>query len=88
MINFTALEVLDIDTDVWDQTGSYQKEGAVAAFLMNIKFMDVEEPEDYSPENVETIMASTSEKEMQTVTSENVSQPNIIAIMNESWAGF
>ena len=88
MINFTALEVLDIDTDVWDQTGSYQKEGAVAAFLMNIKFMDVEEPEDYSPENVETIMASTSEKEMQTVTSENVSQPNIIAIMNESWADF
>lgn len=88
LYHFAALEALDIKPDVWDQTASYRQEGAVASFLMNIKFMEVEEPDDYSNENVSNLMASISEKETSKVTSEDAKQPNIIAIMNESWADF
>lgn len=86
--DFRALEALDVQTDVWDQTATYRNEGAAAAFLMNIKFMEVEAPEDYSSESVNNIIASTSEKKTQKVTSYNAGQPNVIAIMNESWADF
>ena len=64
------------------------KEGAVASFLMNIKYMAVEQPKDYSDENVSNIMASISERETSKVTSADAESPNVIAIMNESWADF
>lgn len=88
LYDFEVLEALEIKPDVWDQTASYKDEGAVASFLMNIKFMEVEAPEDYSDENVDSIMASISEKETSKVTEGDAGQPNIIAIMNESWADF
>lgn len=88
LLDFRALEALDIQTDVWDQTATYKSEGAAAAFLMNIKFMAVETPKDYSSENVNNLIASVSEKKTQKVTADNAGQPNVIAIMNESWADF
>ena len=88
MHDFSILEAMKVKPDVWDQTGSYVKEGAVASFLMNIKYMAVEQPKDYSDENVSNIMASISERETSKVTSADAESPNVIAIMNESWADF
>ena len=82
----TRLEKLGVKTDVWDQTGAYRTSGAVATFLCNTAFMDVEEPDDVSPERLGQILAKV-EQEIPDL-SGGVKQPNIIAIMNESWADF
>lgn len=80
-----ALETFGIQTDVWDQSGSYSQDGALAVFLRNTQFMSVEEPQDPSAENIERIAAGVTEKEPAVSTD---TRPNIVAIMNESWADF
>ena len=80
-----ALETFGIQTDVWDQSGSYSQDGALAVFLRNTQFMSVEEPQDPSVENIERIAAGVAEKEPAVSTD---TRPNILAIMNESWADF
>ena len=47
--------------------------------------MSVEEPQDPSAENIERIAAGVAEKEPAVSTD---TRPNIVAIMNESWADF
>lgn len=86
--NREVLEELGIETDVWDQAKAYKENGAAASFVMNMKFMEVEAPAHYSAENVDEIMASVSIKDNDPVMSEISEKPNIIAIMNESWADF
>ena len=85
VLNPAALETFGIQTDVWDQSGSYSQDGALAVFLRNTQFMSVEEPQDPSAENIERIAAGVAEKEPAVSTD---TRPNIIAIMNESWADF
>ena len=43
-------------TDVWDQVGAYRTGGALAVFLRNTEFMQVEEPEDMSPQRLGQIL--------------------------------
>ena len=76
---------LGVKTDVWDQAGSYQTGGCLATFLRNTEFLEVEVPEDTSVERLEQIV-STVEKPNPVEVS--VEHPNIVAIMNESWADF
>ena len=68
--------------DVWNQTQSYKQGGAVAVFLRNLEFLQVEEPTSPSLEELDQHLSALpiSEQTQQT--------PNIIAIMNESWADF
>lgn len=75
-----------VKTDVWDQTGAYRTSGALATFLRNTEFMEVEEPEDSSPERLSEIMEHAGDASIPLQSS--VDHPNIIAIMNESWADF
>ena len=70
---------------MWDQLGAYQKSGAVAAFLRNTEFMEVEEPEDLSAQRLSWIM---DQVELPEETEVSADHPNIVAIMNESWADF
>ena len=49
------------------------------------EFLEVDEPEDSSAEHVEEIMEDVEPAEPAEV---SVERPNIIAIMNESWADF
>lgn len=79
------LEELGVQTDVWDQTGAYRTSGAVAAFLCNLEFLEVDEPEDLSPQRLSWIM---DQVEVPEETAVSVDHPNIVAIMNESWADF
>ena len=43
------LGAFGVETDVWDQAGAYRSGGALAVFLRNTEFMQVEEPEDVTP---------------------------------------
>ena len=82
----TRLGWFGVKTDVWDQTGAYRTNGALATFLRNTEFMEVEEPADASPERLGQIMEQAEQTDIPLQTS--VDYPNIIAIMNESWADF
>ena len=82
----TRLGWFGVKTDVWDQTGAYRTSGSLAAFLRNTEFMEVEEPEDTSVERLGQIMEQAEQTDIPLQTS--VDHPNIIAIMNESWADF
>lgn len=82
----TRLGWFGVKTDVWDQTGAYRTNGALATFLRNTEFMEVEEPADASPERLGQIMEQAEQTDIPLQTS--VDHPNIIAIMNESWADF
>ena len=79
------LKDLGVQTDVWDQAGSYQTGGCLATFLRNTEFLEVEEPEDTSTERLEQIVSAVERPEPAEV---SVERPNIVAIMNESWADF
>ena len=78
-----ALETFGVRTDVWDQSGSYSKDGALAVFLRNTQFMSVEPPQDPSAQNVQRIAQQVAPVEPAVSTD---TRPNIIAIRNESWA--
>ena len=77
--------LLGVGTDVWDPAGSYRTGGCLAVFLRNTEFLKVEEPPDSTPERVEQILAGAEAPEPAAVP---VERPNIVAIMNESWADF
>ncbi len=74
-----------VRTDVWDQAGAYRTGGTVAVFLRNTEFMSVEEPEGVTYERLSQIMSQVSPADTPQVGAE---RPNIVAIMNESWADF
>ena len=74
-----------VQTDVWDQAGAYRTGGTVAVFLRNTEFMSVEEPEGVTYERLSQIMSQVSPADTPQVGAE---RPNIVAIMNESWADF
>ena len=84
-VHTESLSRFGVETDVWDQLGAYQKSGAVAAFLRNTEFMEVEEPEDLSAQRLSWIM---DQVELPEETELSADHPNIVAIMNESWADF
>ena len=86
VVHTSFLGKLGVETDVWDQTGAYKTSGAVAAFLRNTEFMEVEEPDDITPQRLAWIMDQVELPEQGETAA--VEKPNIIAIMNESWADF
>ena len=77
------LGIFGVKTDVWDQAGAYRTGGALAVFLRNAEFMQVEEPEDMTPQRLGQILDRVVPEETSTV---EVEHPNIVAIMNESWS--
>ena len=95
------LKQMGFSADVWDQAGAYLERGMAGAFVSNLKFLNVEVPENYSPERAEellmeasaaadgeegTRLAAAGDPVPETET--EAVRPHIIAIMNESWADF
>ena len=76
---------LGVTTDVWDPAGSYRTGGCLATFLRNTEFLEVDEPADTSPEGVDRLMSQASGP---SGAADAPERPNVIAIMNESWADF
>ncbi|MFQ9126092.1 MAG: hypothetical protein ACLR4Z_03880 [Butyricicoccaceae bacterium] len=63
-----------VKTDVWDQTSVYRSSGAVAEFLRNTEFMEVEQPEDTAPETVSAIVSGAKADPLPAVSTQH---PNI-----------
>ena len=80
-----VLSGLKVKTDVWNPAKAYRETGALASFVCNTAFMQVEKPEGYSTGAVEALLASQPEL---AVAGNPPEHPNVIAIMNESWADF
>ncbi len=84
----TKLEAMGVSYYAWKQGNAYRDHGIVAEFLLNMQFMNPEEPDDYSYEAVRTILSNNEESELIIENPSAPESPNIIAIMNESWADF
>ena len=82
----TILEKLGATTDVWNPSSSYRDHGAAATFFANMKFLSVEVPTDYSPDQVSMVDAKLPAGADGAAS--GVVRPNVIAIMSESWADF
>lgn len=59
----------------------YRKNGFMGSFFSNLRYINVEKPENYSAEKVEEI-----EKQYQAAENAQEEQPNLIVIMNEAFA--
>lgn len=75
---------MGVRPDFWNQTRGYHNYGFVFNFFANTKYLYMNEPNDYDPEQIEGMIDnSQKEEEQQTETADT---PNIICIMNESLA--
>ena len=66
----------------------YRNNGFMAAFLANLRYLDVEKPQGYSADAAEHIqsMYEKEEGEVETGSEDLFEKPNIIVIMNEAFA--
>lgn len=67
----------------WRQVTANRKNGMALNFTINMDALFVEEPTDYSKKTASTILSSVPADE---ITEETTVQPNIIAIMDETFA--
>lgn len=88
--------------DFWNQERGYHRTGTWLNFCMNLKYLHVAKPEGYDPDNISSILDDMldqygvdpdSDTSLNILTGKNdykasKKQPNIICIMNESWADF
>lgn len=64
--------------DFWNQTRGYRNYGVVYGFFGNTKYLYVQEPDGYDPDDIEGLVGHIEDAE------EDTQQPDIICIMNES----
>lgn len=70
--------------NLWKQEDAYKYNGVVVNFLMNMKYLKIEKPENYSLEKVKNIASKLNlnpKEELQ-----GKVNPNIIVIMNETFS--
>ena len=78
-----------MDTTLFTLNVLYRNNGIAAAFLGNLRFLNIEEPDGYSVEKVEELAAATdsaSQADTSSKISASVTNPNIIVIMNEAFS--
>ncbi len=74
-------EKLNVEYFPWDQKMTYQHDGVVASFIINLKWLSIEMPKGYSKKTLEkiiedvTVLKEGNEKE----------KPNIIVLMSEAF---
>lgn len=70
----------------WEQTETYNNNGAVSAFVLNSINLSIEEPKDYSEHTVNKLCDEIKQKSTDENISENkIKRPNIIVIMSEGF---
>ncbi len=67
--------------DFWSQRRGYKNSGTLLNFCINTKYITVDKPAGYNPNNIEHIVLSGADSATQATTT-----PNILCIMNESLA--
>lgn len=73
-----------ITVSVWEPSRNYASNGSLLSFFLSYTYYVVEEPKNYSVENVETLVEKYKSDTL-TEDTEDI-RPNIIAIMNEAYA--
>lgn len=79
------IESYGVKTDTWAHKDAYRKYGIPSEFILNLKFLNIDVPENYSTELKDDII-NNFESSYQTYDVEKT--PNIIVIMNESWTDY
>ena len=88
-----SLKVAGIRPDMWMQNRYYRTYGVPAAFLTNIQTLNVDEPENYSEEAVNELVAQAKKDDSapifpgsyRAMGHREVKQPNIIYVMDEAF---
>ena len=77
---------MGVKPDFWNQTRGYHNYGFVFNFFCNTKYLYMNEPSGYNPDEVGDFVSSRVEDEKEPENNAQVSEnsPNIICIMNES----
>ncbi|MDY5741563.1 MAG: LTA synthase family protein [Lachnospiraceae bacterium] len=87
--NYDFKSAFYIGINYWDVKGYYQRHGFVLSFLTFAQNQRVEKPSDYSTERVQEILKPYTKVQSRGTAGTNMKkQPNIIAIMNESFADY
>ena len=85
LLNFTRLSVID-EMMIWDINACYAEYGSTLTIAKLFKDIRVKVPEGYIKEQIEEYI-STFENDTEKLTDEEIAQlPNIVVIMNESFA--
>ena len=80
-----------MDTTLFTLNVLYRNNGIAAAFLGNLRFLKIEEPDGYSKSKVEELMASvetanSNDSKEKNSTLKTSQQPNIVVIMDEAFS--
>jgi phosphoglycerol transferase MdoB-like AlkP superfamily enzyme len=70
----------NIHSNFWDQKDTYQKNGVLASFVLNMKWLTQEVPENYSKKTINAITDN-----LEQLSYEQTEKPNIIMIMSEAF---
>lgn len=80
-----SADVSGINTETWEQKGSY-KNGYVLNFVLSARDSFVSEPESYEVEDIVELEKTYSEKEENPLGDTLTEEPTIIVVMSESFA--
>ena len=81
--------------DFFNQTRGYEAKGAIAEFFVNTRYMHLSKPSGYDPKTLKNDVEKNTDSDtpdiLETATGNtekaaNVSSPNVIVIMNESYS--
>ena len=78
--NTAFLNQIGIEDYLWNQNLAFEDNGLLVSVAYSTKYLQVEVPEDYSPEQVQQI----ADKVQENTSPLAEEQPNLIVIMNES----
>ena len=82
------LGVFGIGTNVWDQASGYRSSGSLGSFLRNATFLQVEKPAGLTSQHLASLLPQAGAADSNPNADYEGTLPNILVIMNESWADF
>ncbi|ALP91685.1 LTA synthase family protein [Clostridium butyricum] len=82
-----SFDFAGVSVNLWRQDLGCKENGAIVNFIANMKYLKIEKPNNYSNEKVSEIIDTYVDSDIVTDYSNEI-KPNIIAIMNESFADF
>lgn len=79
----SMLEKLGISDYLWNQKLAFQDNGVLLSLFYSTRYLMIDVPKGYSADRADQLLTDASDSYVQTVTDQ---RPNIIAVMNESFA--
>lgn len=88
VIQPTLLERFGVGANTWDQAGGYRSSGVLGSFVRNAAFLHVEKPEGLNAQHLASLLPQAGAADENPNADHEGELPNIVVIMNESWADF